>query len=493
MSVEAMVSVRPERKGASGVTFFAMLWGLGGLLLATLYLRTDWQATLGLLMIKMAFCGALAWDRFARTKAAILPDFLTVYLFMQFVAKTITALGMFVSSNNRAAGLVGQYMIVHIRVRPEYQFDAEMVFLLATVVFTSAWIALEKRTIMAVWHEPVPRATWATYGLSITTYLLLKASGIGGSLGMTQELMRLFSTGAIAVLLGGHSRYALGRPGGWMPVLALLPLLPLALRSGMKGEVALVFLPILLTIVRRPTTARLWFIMGFVVFVVLFIFPFSHEWRQANWFAKKDVGIGTVAERVAGKWEQTGLIETAADSTAKWLSRGSSSAQGGLVMQIAERDGLIGPVLIEGLASIFVPRFLWPDKPVYAPGAWFTWYLGRAASPEEATSSTAMMLPTEWYWMFGWVGVVFGMAFLGWLYFRCWRFLVVRASTGLFPLVALFALLARSGGLEEIHAIYAISSPVILVAYVMIFDRLQRLFFSRLTKLKFQQRKILKR
>lgn len=45
-------------------------------------------------------------------------------------------------------------------------------------------------------------------------------------------------------------------------------------------------------------------------------------------------------------------------------------------MQLAERDGFIGAVLIEGLSSIFVPRFLWPEKPSYMPGAWFTWYLG---------------------------------------------------------------------------------------------------------------------
>ena len=483
MSVGAMVQVKPWRKGASEGALVAILWGLAGILLAALNHRADWLlSTLGLLMINMAFCGALAWSRFARTKAAVLPDFLSVYLFMQFVSKSITVLGIIVSSNYEGAGLVGQYMVVYERVLPEYQFDAELVFLLATFIFTAAWIVLERGMVMAVRREPKPPAMWATYGLSIAAYLLLSASRIGGSLGMAQELMRLFSIGAIAVLLGGHSRYALGRRGSWLPILALLPLFTLALRSGMKGEVGLVLLPILLTIIRRPNTARFWFLGGFIVFVVLFLFPFSHEWREANWFAKQNVGIGTVAERVVYKWEHDGFIETAAESTARWMSRGSSSEQGGLVMQIAERDGLIGPVLIEGLATIFVPRFLWPDKPAYTPGAWFTWYLGQAASPEEATTSTAMMLPTEWYWMFGWAGVICGMAFLGWLYFHCWRFLFIRTSS-LFPLVALFALLARSGGLEGVHTIYAISSPVILVVYVVIFDQLQRFFFPRLAKL----------
>jgi hypothetical protein len=406
---------------------------------------------------------------------------------MQFVSKTITTLGIVARSNHEHTGLVGEFMVVYERVPREYQFAAEMVFLVAMVAFAVTWMSLERRSPPAVWREPNPSAMWWSYGLSITAYLALKSSGLGQSLGMTDELMRLFAVGAIAVLLGGNSRYALGRPRAWLAIVALLPLLVLALRSGMKGEVALVSLPILLTIFRRPTMPRIGFLGGFVIFVILFLFPFSQEWRQANWFAAEGVGIPEIAGRVADKWEREGFLNTAAESTAHWLKRGSSSEQGGLVMLIAERDGFLGPVLIEGLATIFVPRFLWPDKPTYAPGAWFTWYLGKASSPEEATSSTAMMLPTEWYWMFGWLGVIGGMTFMGWLYFACWRFLVVRASSSLFPLVALFALLVRAGGLEGIHTIYAISSPIILVVYVIVFDQLQRVFLPGLSRLGWRQ------
>lgn len=473
----------PQRQTTGAVVPLAIGWAVIGLALAGIYSPTDWQANAGLLMISMAFCGALAWLRFAKTRAAVLPDLLSVYLFMQFVSKSITMLGMLVSENREAVGQIGTFMRAYERVPLEYQFDAELVFLIAMLIFSFTWITLERKSVLVVWQAPSPKAIWWTYGVALIAHLLLSITGLGHSAGMTQELMRLFAIGAIAVLLGGHSRYALGQPAGWLPIVALLPLVVLALQSGMKGEFALVLLPILLTIYRRPNPARLGFIGAVIVFAVLFLFPFSHEWREANWFAKENVGIATVATRVAEKWEHDGFLETASESTAQWLSRGSSSAQGGLVMQIAERDGLIGPVLIEGLATIFVPRFLWPDKPAYAPGAWFTWYLGKAPTPEEATTSTAMMLPTELYWMFGWAGVIGGMALLGWLYFACWRFLLVRASRSLIPLVALFALLARSGGLEGIHTIYAVSSPIILVVYVLIYEQLQRFFFPKLSRL----------
>ena len=140
-----------------------------------------------------------------------------------------------------------------------------------------------------------------------------------------------------------------------------------------------------------------------------------------------------------------------------------------------------GMILLEGLATIFVPRVLWPDKPRYMPGAWFTWYLGYAASPETATTATAMMLPTELYWMFGLLGVVLGMAFLAVLYFVVWERLRRLSRAGLLPMLALFALLARSAGMEGVHTIYAVSAPVILLAYVIIFDWLQKVLMPGLS------------
>jgi hypothetical protein len=284
----------------------------------------------------------------------------------------------------------------------------------------------------------------------------------------------------MAVLLGGGSAYALGRNKCWLAILALTPLLVRALGTGMKGEVALVCMPILLPIFRRMTPSRFILFTGFLAFVLLFVFPFSQMWRTVNWAKGASLGVGEVASKVVESWETNGFFVTAAQSTAHWLVRGSSAQQGGLVMQLADRDGLIGPVLIEGLTTIFVPRFLWPDKPSYMPGAWFTWYLGRASSPETATTSTAMMLPTELYWMFGIMGVIIGMALIALLYFLTWRYILRQSATGLSPMLALFVLLGRSAELEASHTIYVVSSPPILLVYVLALDKLQKIVFPKL-------------
>lgn len=476
-----------RRAGAPDV-LLSFAWAIFGMGLALVYPSTDWQATVGVLMISQAFCGALVWRRFKMTSAAVLPDFLTIFLFMQFVSNTLTALGQIVGGYRDEFGTIGENLIWQDPVPTQYLFQAELIFLLATVVFTLAWRLLEGRKPLAVWQAPAPKAMWWAYGLALVAYLVLSATPIGSAFGATLELMRLFSIGALAVLLGGGGEYALGRKKSWLPILALAPLYVLALRSGMKGEIALVSLPILLPAFRRMNFNRLLLLGGFAAIVVLFVFPFSQAWREANWNYNERAGISEVASQVFSRWEQNGLLETAAEGTAKWLSRGSTAEQGGLVMMIAERDGLLGPVLLEGLATIFVPRFLWPEKPLYLPGAWFTWYLGQASSPETATTATAMMLPTELYWMFGIFGVLFGMALLAVLYFYTWRYLMRRAIREMVPLVALFGLLATAGGLESIHTIYAISSPIILVVYVVAFERLQRLFSPRLSRMGVKKR-----
>ncbi len=476
------------RARASPMVWFSFVWAMFGIALALVYPSTDWQATVGVLMINQAFCGALVWHRFKITSAAVLPDFLTLFLFMQFVSKTLTALGQIVSGYSDKFGMIGESLSWQELVTKQYLFQAELVFLLATVVFAFVWRLLEGKKPLAVWQAPDPQTMWWVYGLAIAAHLVFAVDPVGISFGMTQELMRIFAVGALTVLLGGQTAYGLGRQKSWLPILALAPLYVLALRTGMKAEVAIVSLPILLPLLRSMKYNRIYWLGGFVVSVVLFIFPFSQAWREANWSGYENVGVSEVASRVFSEWEQRGLLETAANGTAQWLNRGSSATQGGLVMMIAERDGLLGPVLLEGLATIFVPRFLWLEKPLYQPGAWFTWYLGEASSPETATTSTAMMLPTELYWMFGIFGVLLGMPLLAMLYFYTCRFLIQGRIRGPVSLVAFFSLLALSSGLEGIHTIYAISSPIILMIYVIVFDHLQRLFFPKLSRMNEKKR-----
>ena len=62
----------------------------------------------------------------------------------------------------------------------------------------------------------------------------------------------------------------------------------------------------------------------------------------------------------------------------------------------------------------FVPRFLWPSKPILQEGGWFTVALS-GGSGDAATigSATAITYPGDLYLQFGWLGIPVGMFILG--------------------------------------------------------------------------------
>jgi len=98
----------------------------------------------------------------------------------------------------------------------------------------------------------------------------------------------------------------------------------------------------------------------------------------------------------------------------------SPTATGFLVSEV-ERTGLQMGNTMLGLEYAFIPRVLWPEKPIVSRGAWFTTYLGMAPRAEEATSSTGMTAFGEWYWNFGIVGEVLGMFLVGLLQGGLWH------------------------------------------------------------------------
>lgn len=96
------------------------------------------------------------------------------------------------------------------------------------------------------------------------------------------------------------------------------------------------------------------------------------------------------------------------------------SATGFIVGEV-ERSGLQLGETMRNLEYAFIPRIIWPQKPIVSRGAWFTTYIGMAARPQEATSSTGMTAFGEWYWNFGIVGEVAGMFLIGILLSGLWR------------------------------------------------------------------------
>jgi hypothetical protein len=99
------------------------------------------------------------------------------------------------------------------------------------------------------------------------------------------------------------------------------------------------------------------------------------------------------------------------------LSRITTFNQLSQVVYLVRRDGYRDGETLDYLGYAFIPRFLWPEKPLIAKGAWFAMEIGQAYTRRDGSisNSVAMTIPGELYLNFGWPGVLLGCLLYGML------------------------------------------------------------------------------
>jgi hypothetical protein len=131
----------------------------------------------------------------------------------------------------------------------------------------------------------------------------------------------------------------------------------------------------------------------------------------------------------------------------------------GYIYGEVQRHGFMDGEGLEYLSYAFVPRFLWPDKPTVTRGAWFTYYLGLADSPEEATAAIGQSATGELYWNYGIPGVITGMLVLGSIIGGLWRVATTEPETH--PLKMLLYVSLFFGVIDQAEAGSAITGNVL--------------------------------
>lgn len=81
-----------------------------------------------------------------------------------------------------------------------------------------------------------------------------------------------------------------------------------------------------------------------------------------------------------------------------------------------------GPM--ENFAAAFIPRVLWKDKPNISKGLWFAQFLNPASW--NTRTSIAMTAPGEFYWAYGWLGMITAMFLFGGALRIFWNYLLPR-------------------------------------------------------------------
>lgn len=144
--------------------------------------------------------------------------------------------------------------------------------------------------------------------------------------------------------------------------------------------------------------------IGAILFAVYFA-AFAEARGTSGVGLERLTSIQTVQQQLVVEQEQ---------SRQSLLSRLSTHNQLTQVVRITKEDGYLDGETFEYLAYAFVPRFLWPEKPLIAKGSWFALRIGQARIDKgRITNAVNMTIPGEFYLNFGWLGVILGTAFFG--------------------------------------------------------------------------------
>jgi hypothetical protein len=120
--------------------------------------------------------------------------------------------------------------------------------------------------------------------------------------------------------------------------------------------------------------------------------------------------------------ERVAQIEAEESSRQSLLTRLTNFNQLTQVGRVVQEDGYLGGQTLEYLAYAWIPRFIWPEKPVIAKGAWFAHRIGQARMVNgRATNSINMTIPGEFYMNFGWLGLIVGPAAFGIVLALLWQ------------------------------------------------------------------------
>lgn len=106
-----------------------------------------------------------------------------------------------------------------------------------------------------------------------------------------------------------------------------------------------------------------------------------------------------------------------------FMSRLSIIPQISHIIRLTEKNGYYEGKTLNYLGYVFIPRFIWPEKPLIRQGQWFALEIGNAYKDRQGriNNSINMTVPGEFYLNYGWAGLVFGCIVFGWLIAWIWK------------------------------------------------------------------------
>ena len=254
-----------------------------------------------------------------------------------------------------------------------------------------------------------------------------------------------------------------------------LPMAMMALNKGMKNEMFFPLVPaaILIWTAYRNLLMRTAFVAMAVAALALSQL-YVHHVRQVAWHSE---GIERISPLVLMAGFLDGLpsidLRDALDSI---NSRVNMTITHATTLTLADHYGFEPEAVFGPIPGTFVPRVLWPNKPVLQPGAMHTArLLGTDTPVSEISSATAAGFAAELYLGGWWVGVVLGMLAYGFLLASAQRW-ALRTSPGFNHLAFCFLAFYWAFRFDESHVAYSFTAIAFMVAFLWALRRVAAAF-----------------
>lgn len=312
----------------------------------------------------------------------------------------------------------------------------------------------------------------AALGVDVSTRVLGVSFGA-----LTQLSATLFMLGVASIYFVASRRG--GRFGAVLvAVLMALPMTFLALNKGMKSEM---FVPLL------PAAALFWIgyrsllLRGaFVVLAVVVLAvsqAYVHYVRDIAWGSDGIQRVSPIA-LIGGFLDGLPSIDPreALDSTS---SRVNMTVSHAITVALADHNGHEPGNVFGPIPATFIPRLLWPGKPVLQPGAAHTArILGIDAPLEEIRSATAAGFSAELYLGGWWIGLVFGALAYGVLlaWAQGWA---LRRTPGFGHLSLCFLVAYWAFRFDENHVVYSYTTIPIVMGVLWLVHSIARTLGAR--------------
>lgn len=163
-----------------------------------------------------------------------------------------------------------------------------------------------------------------------------------------------------------------------------------------------------------------WKVLVVVLLIGVFvIFPLYNTYRNTHWDESAGRRLDETVQQVS-RWDRSEFV---AHSVTAFMNRFALVYCVAAILRDVPRavPYQYGSTLVLAPIGMFVPRFIWPDKPMIMIGRQFgeTFQL---VNPLDETTQISPTFPGEFYWNFDLPGVVLGMLLFGvamrWFYER---------------------------------------------------------------------------